>query len=219
MAENKSLVAGQQLPTPKKKKKKVSYISKKKKYTGKRYDTSALAAGQQVLTERKGRKDRGKKQYGSAEAGEIRRNVREEARKGRAKARPFGDAFKAARAAKKDKFLWHGKSYHTKTKSELEGAIGAKEKERFARAGKAKEAAPAKKGFFAKLKSLGSPVKGREERVKAKRIASMEKRKEEGKSYSKKNLAELKGSKTIPKAKDFAGFITKKKKKSYSISS
>ena len=60
MAEQ-GLMAGQQLPTPKKKKKKVAYITKKKKYTGKKYDTSALAAGQQVLTARKGRKDRGRK--------------------------------------------------------------------------------------------------------------------------------------------------------------
>ena len=131
MAEQ-GLMAGQQLPPPKKKKKKVAYITKKKKYTGKKYDTSALAAGQQVLTARKGRKDRGKK-YGSAEAGELRRNVREEARKGRAKPRPFGDAFKAARAAGKDKFLWKGKSYHTKTKSELEKgkATGKSEKAKF----------------------------------------------------------------------------------------
>ena len=125
-------MAGQLFPTPKKKKQKVAYITKKKKYTGKKYDTSALAAGQQVLTARKGRKDRGKK-YGSAEAGELRRNVREEARKGRAKPRPFGDAFKAARAAGKDKFLWKGKSYHTKTKSELEKgkATGKSEKAKF----------------------------------------------------------------------------------------
>ena len=105
----------------------------------------------------------------------------------------FGDAFKNARKEGKKTFRWNNKQYHTKTKAELEKAIGAKEKERFARAGESKQAAK-KKGFFAKLKSLGSPVKGREERVKAKRIAWMEKRKEAGKSYSKKNLAELKGS-------------------------
>ena len=132
MAEQGLMAYGQQVATPKKKKKKVAYITKKKKYTGKKYDTSALAAGQQVLTARKGRKDRGKK-YGSAEAGELRRNVREEARKGRAKPRPFGEAFKAARAAGKDKFLWKGKSYHTKTKSELEKgkATGKSEKAKF----------------------------------------------------------------------------------------
>ena len=166
------------------KKKKKSLLAKpKKKYKAKRYDTSAIAAGQQVLTARKGRKDRGKK-YGSAEAGELRRNVREEARKGRAKPRPFGDAFKAARSAGKDKFLWKGKSYHTKTKSELEKATGAKEKERFERAGKAKQVPVRKSTTFA--------ADAKADRVRAKRIAWMEKRKAAGKSYSKKNLAELK---------------------------
>ena len=132
------------------KKKKKSLLSKpKKKYKAKRYDTSALAAGQQVLTERKGRKDRGKK-YGSAEAGEIKRNAREDARKNIAKPRPFGVAFKAARSAGKDKFLWKGKSYHTKTKSELEKATGAKEKEKFERAGKAKQITK-KRNIFQKI--------------------------------------------------------------------
>jgi len=109
----------------------------------------------------------------------------------KAYALPFGETFKQARKSGKDSFRWKSKQYHTKTKSELEKAIGAKEKERFARAGKSKETTK-KKGFFAKLKSLGSPAKGREERVKAKRIAWMEKRKEAGKSYSAKNLAGLK---------------------------
>ena len=182
MAEQGLMAYGQQVATPKKKK---TYITKKKKkYNVKKYDTSALAAGQQVLTARKGRKDRGKKKYGSAEAGELRRNVREEARKGRAKPRPFGDAFKAARAAGKDKFLWKGKSYHTKTKSELEKATGAKEKERFERAGKAKQVPVRKSATFA--------ADAKADRVRAKRIAWMEKRKKEGKSYSKKNLAALK---------------------------
>ena len=132
------------------KKKKKSLLAKpKKKYKAKRYDTSALAAGQQVLTERKGRKDRGKK-YGSAEAGEIKRNAREDARKNIAKPRPFGVAFKAARSAGKDKFLWKGKSYHTKTKSELEKATGAKEKEKFERAGKAKQITK-KRNIFQKI--------------------------------------------------------------------
>ena len=125
----------------------------------------------------------------------------------------FGDAFKNARKEGKKTFRWNNKQYHTKTKAELEKAIGAKEKERFARAGKSKETTK-KKGFFAKLKSLGSPVKGREERVKAKRIAWMEKRKEAGKSYSAKNLASLKGDtgakKTLITKKDKKGsYITK----------
>ena len=205
MAENKSLMAGQQLPTPKKKKKKVSYITKKKKYTGKRYDTSALAAGQQVLTEQKGRKDRGKKVYGATEAGELSRTKAKKAMTSD-KAYPlaFGETFKQARKAGKDTFRWRSKQYHTKTKSELEGAIGAKEKERFARAGKSKETTK-KKGLWAKIKSFGGSTKGGD--TKAKRIAWMEKRKEAGKSYSKKNLAELKGSEKKPT------YITKKEKK------
>ena len=150
MAEQSLMAYGQQAATPKKKKKKVAYIVKKKKYTGKKYDTSALAAGQQVLTGRKGRKDRGKKIYGKAEAGEIKRNAREDARKNIAKPRPFGVAFKAARSAGKDKFLWKGKSYHTKTKSELEKATGASEKERFERAGKAKQTTK-KRNIFQKI--------------------------------------------------------------------
>ena len=184
MAEQSLMAYGQQAATPKKKKKKVTYIVKKKKYTGKKYDTSALAAGQQVLTGRKGRKERGKKIYGKAEAGEIKRNAREDARKNIAKPRPFGVAFKAARSAGKDKFLWKGKSYHTKTKSELEKATGASEKERFERAGKAKQVPIRKSATFA--------ADAKADRVRAKRIAWMEKRKKEGKSYSKKNLAELK---------------------------
>ncbi len=179
MAEQGLMAYGQQVATPKKK----PYKRKKLKGSKKRYDTSALAAGQQVLTARKGRKDRGKK-YGTAEAGEIKRNAREDARKGRAKPRPFGDAFKSARAAGKDKFLWKGKSYHTKTKSELEKATGAKEKERFERAGKAKQVPVRKSSTFA--------ADAKADRVRAKRIAWMEKRKAAGKSYSKKNLAALK---------------------------
>ena len=170
MAEQGLMAYGQQVATPKKKK---TYITKKKKkYKVKKYDTSALAAGQQVLTARKGRKDRGKK-YGSAEAGELRRNIREEARKGRAKPRPFGEAFKSARAAGKDKFLWKGKSYHTKTKSELEkAATKSKREERF---------------DPTKTKAAATD----EQRKLKKRVEWMKKRKEEGKSYSAKNLAKF----------------------------
>ena len=76
-------------------------------------------------------------------------------------------------------------------------------------AGKSKEAAK-KKGLWAKIKYFGGSTKGGD--TKAKRIAWMEKRKAAGKSYSKKNLASLKGSEKKPT------YITKKKK-SYSISS
>ena len=187
------------------KKKKKSLLAKpKKKYTGKKYDTSALAAGQQVLTERK-RGGGGKKKYGSVEAGEIKRATAKKAMTtDKAYALPFGETFKQARKAGKDTFRWRSKQYHTKTKSELEGAIGAKEKERFARAGKSKETTK-KKGLWAKIKSFGGSTKGGD--TKAKRIAWMEKRKAAGKSYSKKNLAELKGSEKK------STYITKKEKK------
>ena len=102
----------------------------------------------------------------------------------KAYALPFGETFKQARKSGKDSFRWKGKQYHTKTKSELEGAIGAKEKERFERAGKAKQVPVRKSSTFA--------ADAKADRVRAKRIAWMEKRKAAGKSYSKKNLAALK---------------------------
>ena len=78
--------------------------------------------------------------------------AREDARKNTAKARPFGVAFKSARAAGKDKFLWKGKSYHTKTKAELEKKIGASEKDRFERKGKSNQTAK-KRSFLDKITS------------------------------------------------------------------
>ena len=53
------------------------------------------------------------------------------------KARPFGVAFKSAKDAGKKTFLYKGKSYHTKTKSEMEA--GSREKEKFERVGKSKK--------------------------------------------------------------------------------
>ena len=165
------------------KKKKKSLLAKpKKKYKAKRYDTSALAAGQQVLTARKGRKDRGKK-YSTADSGSFAR-AKKAMTTDKAYALPFGETFKQARKEGKKTFRWKSKQYHTKTKSELEKATGAKEKERFERAGKAKQVPVRKSATFA--------ADAKADRVRAKRIAWMEKRKAAGKSYSKKNLAELK---------------------------
>ena len=133
----------------------------------------------------KDRKDRSKKKkkYAKAGAGAFAR-ARKAMTSDKAYALPFGETFKQARKSGKDKFLWKGKSYHTKTKSELEKATGAKEKERFERAGKAKQVPVRKSATFA--------ADAKADRVRAKRIAWMEKRKAAGKSYSKKNLAELK---------------------------
>jgi hypothetical protein len=104
----------------------------------------------------------------------------------KAYALPFGETFKQARKSGKETFRWKSKQYHTKTKSELEKATGAKEKERFERAGKAKQVPVRKSATFA--------ADAKADRVRAKRIAWMEKRKAAGKSYSKKNLAKLKAS-------------------------
>ena len=78
--------------------------------------------------------------------------AREDARRNTAKPQAFGSAFKSARAAGKDKFLWKGKSYHTKTKAELEKKTGASEKDRFERKGKSNQTAK-KRSFLDKIKS------------------------------------------------------------------
>ena len=80
------------------------------------------------------------------------------------KARSFKDAFDAATKADKDRFMHKGKSYLT-TKG--------KRSER-----------------FDPTKTKAAPV-GKEQRQILKRVKWMEKRKEAGKGYSAKNLAEL----------------------------
>tara|TARA_R100000008_G_C3485531_1_gene116060 strand:- start:49 stop:579 length:531 start_codon:yes stop_codon:yes gene_type:complete len=107
----------------------------------------------------------------------------------------FGDAFRNAKKEGKKVFTWNNKKYTTQTKAELEA--GAKEKEKFTRKGRSNvEAAKSKKGFFSKVKSaLGrdkdwSP-EAVEKRRMEKRVAWMKKRKNQGKSYSAKNLKEL----------------------------
>ena len=161
-----------------------------------------------------------KKKYTKADTGAFARS-KKAMTSDKAYALPFGETFRQAKKAGKETFRWKSKQYHTKTKDELEKATGAKEKERFERAAKAKKATPEKKGLFSKI---ATKLRGGHEtqagyetakvaRKKAKRIAKMEKRKEEGKSYSAKNLAELKGSESKKT------WITKKKKPSYSISS
>jgi len=90
--------------------------------------------------------------------------TREKARKNIAKPRPFKDAFDDATKKGKNRFLWKGKSYLT-TKG--------KRSER-----------------FDPTKTKAAPV-GKEQRQILKRVKWMEKRKEAGKGYSAKNLAEL----------------------------
>ena len=92
--------------------------------------------------------------------------TREAARKNIAKARPFKTAFEDATKKGKSKFLWKGKGYLT-TKGKRE--------DRFPVTTDKKKAA----------------VVGKEQRQLVKRVKWMEKRKEAGKGYSAKNLAEL----------------------------
>ena len=109
------------------------------------------------------------------------------------KAYSFKEAFAKAKGGGADKFTFKGKSYLTKKPSELK-----------------------KKSLRERLtgyKTQAEYEAAKEKRIKEKRVARMEKRKEEGKSYSAKNLASLKGSEKKPT------YITKKKKPSYSISS
>ena len=184
------------------KKKREEQKKKAKKYWEKRYGKGHPMSKKQ------------EKEYSEMNTGELARAKRAMTSKKAYSAPTFKSAFADARKGGKDKFTWQGKSYHTKTKSELEGA---KEREKFARAGKTKKAAPAKKGnifsrIATKMRGGHATQAGYEEarakRIKEKRIARMEKRKDEGKSYSTKKLAELKGDTGSKKT-----YITKKDKK------
>ena len=90
--------------------------------------------------------------------------VRDKAKTTPGKARSFKDAFDAATKEGKSRFMLGGKSYLT-TK-------GKREKR------------------FDPTKTKAAPA-GKEQRQILKRVKSMEKRKEAGKNYSAKNLAEL----------------------------
>ena len=75
--------------------------------------------------------------------------ARDEQKTKTAKPRPFGVAFRSAKDAGKKTFLWKGKSYHTKTKSEMEA--GSREKEKFDRMAKSKKV-PNNQSTFNKFK-------------------------------------------------------------------
>ena len=104
----------------------------------------------------------------------------------------FEETRDKARGGGADKFTYNDKSFYTKKPSEFKKSLREK---------------------LTGHKTQKGYEDARDARIKAKRIAKMEKRKEEGKSYSAKNLAELKGSKKK------STYITQKKKKAYSISS
>jgi hypothetical protein len=183
------------------KKKREERKKKAKKYWEKRYGTGRKMTSKQ------------EKEYSEMNKGELERAKRAMTSK-KAYGTTFKSAFANARKEGKDKFTWQGKSYHTKTKSELEAKI-AKAPDAVK---KGQPASPAKKGnifskIATKMRSGHATQAGYEEarakRIKEKRIAAMEKRKEEGKSYSAKRLAELKEGDTGSKKT----WITKKEKK------
>ena len=85
-----------------------------------------------------------KKKYAETSMFAKAADNRDKAKTSVGKARPFGSAFKSAKASGKKAFLWKGKSYSTQTKAELE--TGKSEAAKFAAKGKANKIASADKG-------------------------------------------------------------------------
>ena len=137
-------------------------------YYGKKYDTKAeLKAAQKKRVSTKGNKKTGnifegrlakEKRAAKASVAQGKRNQaatskmyaaesmfksaenKDKAKSMSGKAQPFGSAFKSAKASGKKVFLWKGKSYTTKTKSELEaGSKMGKFKKRFDQTSKLKK--------------------------------------------------------------------------------
>ena len=122
---------------------------------------------------------------------------------------PFGETFRQAKARGDKTFRWKNKQYHTKTKDELEKAkAGSKESKTYLmkqETGMLAKAEPKKKSIVGKLnekirsfrkKTTGYATQSEYEDAKAKRkiqkrITKMKERKNQGKNYSAKNLAEL----------------------------
>ena len=138
----------------------------------------------------------GKKKVYLTNFSDVKAKAKKDMTSNKAYPLPFGETFRQAKAKGDKTFRWKNKSYHTKTKDELEA--GAREKEKFTRKGKSNvEAAKSKKTLREKFTGYSTQAgydEAKSERIKAKRIAKMEARKAAGKSYSKKNLAALKAS-------------------------
>ena len=175
---------------------KKAYAKKKKsKKTSSKLDKTPSGSIDQRVQTYPMRKQKKKKKYTKADTGALARS-KKAMTSDKAYALPFGETFRQAKAKGDKTFRWKSKSYHTKTKDELEKAEGAKEKEKFERAGKSKEVAKKKtlREKFTGYSTQAGYDEAKSERIKAKRIAKMEARKAAGKSYSKKNLAALKAS-------------------------
>ena len=189
-------------------------------YYGKKYDTKAeLKAAQKKRVSTKGNKKTGnifegrlakekraaetsvaqakantaasnkmkaaEKNYAKESMFAKRADIQDKARTTLGKARSFKEAFDAATKAGKERFMLKGKSYLT-TKG--------KRAERFPVTTDKKSAATPKKSLREKLtgfKTQKGFEDARDKRRIEKRIANIKKRKNEGKSFSAKNLAEL----------------------------
>ena len=130
----------------------------------------------------------------------------------------FGAAFKDARAGGKKTFIWNGNPYHTKTKEEMEAKVketaqAPKDSKTYImkqRTGMLVSSSPKKKSddkkslvskSGEKVKSFRKKVTGYEtqpawedaksKRKIQKRIDSMKKRKNQGKTFSASNLSDL----------------------------
>ena len=125
------------------------------------------------------------KKYAKESMFAKRADIQDKARTAPGKARSFKEAFDAATKAGKDSFMLKGKSYLT-TKG--------KRAERFPVTADKKAPATPKKSLREKLtgfKTQKGFEDARDKRRIEKRIANIKKRKNQGKSYSAKNLAEL----------------------------
>jgi len=143
------------------------------------------------------------KKYTKGNFSTTRAKARDEQKTKTAKPRPFGVAFRSAKDAGKKTFLWKGKQYYTKTKDELEAKY--EKGEHYPTTSDTSKAKPKKKSIVGKLnekirsfrkKTTGYATQSEYEDAKAKRriekrISKMKERKNQGKNYSAKNLAEL----------------------------
>ena len=136
----------------------------------------------------------GKKYYTKGNFSDARAKAKKDMTSNKAYPLPFGETFRQAKARGDKTFRWKNKQYHTKTKDELEAKY---EKGEHYPITSDTSKAKSKKTLREKLTGYSTQAgydEAKSKRVKAKRIAKMEARKAAGKSYSKKNLADLKAS-------------------------
>ena len=103
---------------------------------------SKTNTAKKVLSDSKGefkweRDGRGRKKVYTTKFSDTKSKAKAKMTSDKAYALPFGETFRQAKAKGDKTFRWKSKSYHTKTKDELE--TGSKEKERFDRAAKSKK--------------------------------------------------------------------------------